>query len=119
MIAVLGTDAVGKSTFVQLALDLKKAVTAPISSKKVSLEGSISVVRLVEVDVENVDIVDGSLLWPAKVGDQSIPTIDGILMMYNVMDPSSIAPLSPLLSRFLAPSNLSTDPISTFNCNSL
>ena len=99
IIAVLGADAVGKSTFVQHALDLKKAVTAPISSKKVSLEGSISVVRLVEVDIGEVGIEDESLAWPESVGHNPFPAIDGVLVMYNVLDPSSIAPLPPLLSE--------------------
>ena len=99
MIAVSGADAVGKSTFVHLALDLKKAVTSSISSKKVSLEGAISVVRLVEVDIEDVEVEDESLLWPELAGDQVIPAIDGVLVMYNVLDPSSVSPLPPLLSE--------------------
>lgn len=101
VIAILGADAVGKSTFVQLALDLKKAVTSHISSKKVSLEGLISVVRLVEVDIEDVEVEDESLLWPNLSGDQAIPAIDGSLVMYSVLDSNSVVPLSPLLSKSL------------------
>ena len=99
VIGVLGADAVGKSTFVHLALDLKKAATSKISSKKVSLEGLISVVRLIEVDVERVEIEDESLLWPDTVGEQTFPSIDGALVMYNVLDQSSITPLPPILSK--------------------
>ena len=101
VIAVLGVGAVGKSMFVQLALDLKKVATSAISSKKVSLEGSISVVRLIEVDVEDVEIEDESLLWPDMAGEQPLPSIDGALVMYNVLDQSSIIPLPPVLSEFV------------------
>ena len=108
VISVLGADAVGKSTFVHLALDLKKAATSPISSKKVSLEGLISVVRLVEVNVEDVEVEDDSLLWPETVGDQVIPPIDGALVIYNVLDPSSVTPLPLLLSESIRPLSIVT-----------
>ncbi len=77
VIAVLGVDSVGKSTFVHLALDLKKATTSIISSKKVSLEGSISMVRLVKVNIDDVDIEHESVTWPERIGEQIIPPIDG------------------------------------------
>lgn len=99
VIALLSTAGVGKSTFIQCALDLKRAVDSPISSKKVSLEGSISVVRLVELDIDNVHVVDGSVRWPKCIGGQLTPPIDGALVLYSVMDQHSIAPLAPLLSE--------------------
>lgn len=99
VIGVLGADAVGKSTFIHLALDLKKAATSPVSSKKVSLEGLISVVRLIEVDAEDVEVEDDSLIWPETVGDEVIPPVDGALVIYNVLDPSSVTPLPLLLSE--------------------
>lgn len=101
VICVLGADAVGKTTFVHRALDLKKAATSPISSKKVSLEGLISVVRLIELSVEDVEVKNNKLLWPDTVGDESVPPVDGALVMYSVLDPSSVASLPPLLSEFI------------------
>ena len=109
VIAVLGGDAVGKSTFVHLALDLKKMTTSTIASKKVSLEGLISMVRLVKVNIDEVDIEDESLKWPENIGEQKIPSIDGALVMYNVLDPSSIATVPPVLSEsFLTNFDLDT-----------
>ena len=99
VIAVLGMDAVGKTTFVHLALDLKKATTSIISSKKVSLEGSISMVRLVKVKIDDVAIEGESVIWPEKVGEDKIPPIDGALVMYNVLDQCSITTLPPILSK--------------------
>lgn len=97
-IAVLGAAAAGKSTFVQCALDLKRAVTSPVSSKRVSLEGSISIVRLIELDVEDVAITNQSVRWPAQVGPGHLtPPIDGVLVMYNVMDKNSLESILSVL----------------------
>ena len=104
-IAVLGAPAVGKSTFVHCALDLKKPSKSPVSSKKVSLEGKISIVRLYELALEDVEVTpEQSVHWPERVGDKIMPDIDGVLALYDVMDQSSISPMPTLLSesvRFL------------------
>ncbi|KAF6221340.1 hypothetical protein HO133_002195 [Letharia lupina] len=97
-LAVLGAPAVGKSTFVRSSLDLKKASTSPVSSKKVSLEGKISVVRLLELGFGDVEITaNQNVLWPTKVGDHNTPIIDGVLALYNVMDQGSIFHIPALL----------------------
>lgn len=99
-LAVLGAPAVGKSTFVRSSLDLKKASTSPVSSKKVSLEGKISVVRLLELGFGDVEITaNQNVLWPTKVGDHNTPIIDGVLALYNVMDQGSIFHIPALLSE--------------------
>lgn len=106
VIAVLGASAVGKSTFLQLSLDLRKLPDSPITSKKVLREGSMFLVRLVEVDVEDVDVSSEGLIWPAIIDDGPTPLIDGVLLLYNVLDPSSIAPLPPILGKFHSHSTL-------------
>lgn len=99
-IAVLGARAVGKSTFVQCSLDLKKTPISPVSSKKVSLEGKISIVRLIELSFEDLEIAaDQNVRWPAKIGDHKTPIIDGVLALYSVMDQNSIARVPELLSE--------------------
>lgn len=81
-------------------MDLKKASISPIASKKVSLEGKISVVRLLEIGLEDVEVTaDQKVLWPEKVGEQNMPDIDGVLALYDVMDQSSVAPMPNLLSE--------------------
>lgn len=89
----------GKSTFVQLALDLKRTLDSPIASKKVSLEGSISIIRLVEIDMRDVEVSPEGLLWPDEVGGRQTPDFDGVLVMYNVVDPVSAASLPSLLGK--------------------
>ena len=100
ILAVVGAPAVGKSTFVRCALDLKNAPTSPISSKKVCLEGKISVVKLLELGFEDLGIAaDQSVRWPTKVGDYNTPIIDGVLALYDVKDQGSIACIPALLSE--------------------
>lgn len=99
-LAVLGAPAVGKSTFVRCALDLKKASTSAISSKKVSLEGQISIVKLLELSFEDLEITaDQNVRWPTKVGDYNTPIIDGVFALYDVMDQGSIVRIPTLLSE--------------------
>lgn len=100
-IAVLGAAKTGKSTFVQCALDLKKPATAPASTKKVSLEGTVSLLRLLEFQLEEVEIAaDQSIDWPSFVDSQEAPRIDGVLLLYDVMNKKSIARLPNFLSKF-------------------
>ena len=101
-LAVLGAPAVGKSTFMRHALDIKRAVVSPLSSKKVSLEGRISIVRLLELGFEDFEITaDQDVCWPTKVGDYTMPIIEGVLALYDVNDHGSIARFPALLSEFL------------------
>lgn len=97
---MLGAPGVGKSTFVRCALDLKKTSTSSVSCKKVSLEGKISTVRLVEIGFEELEITaDTNLHWPARVGDYNIAVIDGVLALYDAKDQSSISRIPALLSE--------------------
>lgn len=99
-LAVSGAPAVGKSTFVHCALDLKEASTASVFSKKVSLEDKFLIIRLLEVGFDDMEIAaDHSLHWPEKVGDQETPNFDGVFVLYDVMDQSSIAQIPALLSE--------------------
>lgn len=101
-LAVLGAAGVGKSTFVQCALDLKKHATSPTSTKKVSLEGVISVLRLIELQIEDVVITeDYSIRWPTNIGDQRMPRIDGALVLCDVMTENSISHVHGIWSKFI------------------
>lgn len=99
-LVVLGAPAVGRSAFVRCALDLKKAPTSALSSKKVSLEGEISIVRMLELGFEDVEVtVDQNVRWPTRMGDFNMPIIDGALVLYDAMDGGSIADILALLSE--------------------
>lgn len=98
-IAVIGCAGVGKSTFMQRALDLKSFPRSRITSKKVSLEGSISVVRLIELDVTELSVIDNALRWPKIVGGYSVLRIDGLLLLYDILDHGTFDALPPILGN--------------------
>ena len=82
------------------ALDLKRTPTSSVSCKKVSLEGKISIVRLLEIGFEEMEITaDMNLQWPARVGDYDTAIIDGVLALYDVKDQSSTSRIPTLLSE--------------------
>ncbi len=100
-LVVLGAAKAGKSTFVQCALDLKKPSASPASTKKVSLEGTTSVLRLIELPIDEVGVTkDQEIEWPEKVGDQALPQIDGALLLYDVTNEDSITQVPNMLSEF-------------------
>ncbi|KAL8908729.1 MAG: hypothetical protein Q9171_005315, partial [Xanthocarpia ochracea] len=89
-LAVVGTSCTGKSTFVQHALDLKRIPTAAVSSKKVSLEGVVSLLRIYEFNIHDVDItLQGNPQWPRLDGEDTKNQIDGIMVIYSISDVSS------------------------------
>lgn len=99
-LAVLGGAKAGKSTFVQCALDMKEPPVSFCTTKKVSLEGTVSVLRLYEFQLENVTISeDCSIVWPRPAGDEAQPRIDGALVLFDVMDQSSLNEVADLLSK--------------------
>lgn len=99
-LAVTGASQAGKSTFIECALDLKKPLSAPIATKKVSLEGVISTLRLIEIPLVKLTVgSDEGLTWPENVGGQSTQQVDGALVVYDVMNQDSFNRLSAILSR--------------------
>ena len=99
-VAVLGESMTGKSTFIQCALDLKRHVTGSSATKKVSLEGEVSTLRLLEIPMSVLELPsDCGLTLPLRVGGQDIFHIDGALVIYDVMDKTSIARIPKVLSK--------------------
>ena len=100
-LVVLGATQAGKSMFVQCALDLKRPSTSPSATKKVSLEGVVSVLRLLEMQIGDVVInADRNVVWPQTVGGQSTPQVDGVLVLYDVMNQGSLNRVPYVLSEF-------------------
>lgn len=100
-LAVVGMPRSGKSTFVQHALDLKKLPTSRISTKKVSLEGVVSILRIHEFDPHDIEITSrGTPFWPIIEGGGSPVEIEGALVIYNISDVGTTRPLPALLREF-------------------
>lgn len=99
-LAVVGARGVGKSTFIQCALDMKHPPLSRSCTKKMSLEGVVYVVRLLEISLQEITF-DGSehLVWPQSLDDQALPIIDGVIVLHDVTNPSSITECSRILSE--------------------
>ncbi|MCJ1313387.1 hypothetical protein MMC25_007065 [Agyrium rufum] len=95
--AILGSEDVGKSTFVRRALDLKKPPSTPVPAKKMSLEGELFLVGLIEMHLDEFDLNDNGFQWPEKLGSTPIPKIDGVLVLYDVTESKSTGPVPRLL----------------------
>jgi GTPase SAR1 family protein len=101
-IAVLGAAGVGKSTFIRCALDLKQPASSPASVKKMSLDGVVYHVRLLEIGLGSIHITaDQQVEWPETVMDQPMTQVDGALTLYDVMNKESLAHLPELISEFI------------------
>ncbi|KAJ9253229.1 hypothetical protein DTO207G8_4236 [Paecilomyces variotii] len=98
-LAVIGSKAVGKSTFVQCALDMKHPPTSHSNSKKMSLDGTVYMVRLLEISLDDISFdTNGSVIWPRTSDDNNLPPVDGALILHDVTSPGGIIEASRLLS---------------------
>lgn len=92
-IAVVGPSGVGKSNFMKHALDLESPPTSPMVFKKVSLDGSIFRVRLLEINIQSISYDDtcNEIIWP-EIVKESIngQSIDGILNLFDSSDLTTI-----------------------------
>lgn len=65
-----------------------------------SMEGIIYQVRLFEIDLEDLNITTGNqLIWPTEVDGQKIPTVDGLLLLYDVTSKASTIGLADVLGK--------------------
>ena len=100
-LAVLGAQGVGKSTFIQHALDIRKPTNGPVSSSKVALSGVTYRVQLLELDLNDIDYTARQIKWPKYINSQLVPPIDGVLCLYDITDQESIAEIPELLRKSL------------------
>lgn len=102
-IAVLGSPRVGKSTFVQRAFDLRAPPHTPFTSRKMSIDGNVYVVRLIELTYDDLDLDDEKrICWPDVLDSLPVPTIDGAFTLYDVMNKESLVQVPETLSKFAA-----------------
>jgi hypothetical protein len=98
---VLGSPFVGKSAFIQKAFNLQSPPTTAISSRKMSIDGSVYVVRLIELSFNELDLdLEGRICWPESVNGAPIPYIDGAFTLYDVMNKESLVQVPETLSKF-------------------
>ena len=100
--AVIGSEGSGKSTFIRCALDLKKPAASPISSKKMSLEGDVFLIKLVEIPIHTLEVLVDQIGWPDAIEQEVVPRIDGVLALYDVTERQSIRNIPELLGESTA-----------------
>ncbi|KAK0840030.1 hypothetical protein LTR03_010822, partial [Friedmanniomyces endolithicus] len=73
-IAVIGAGGVGKSTFVQKALDLPTLPPSQAAERKIPIDGNVYLVRLLELPIDDVDIDEDDIVtWPDTIADKVMP----------------------------------------------
>lgn len=83
-IAVVGQNNAGKSSFIKCALDMKNTPSSFSTKKKMSLDGSVYMVRLLEIDLQKVTLSqDQSIVWPRLEMDTAPPVVDGVLLLHD------------------------------------
>ncbi|KAK8217181.1 hypothetical protein M8818_001433 [Zalaria obscura] len=96
-IVVLGAPGVGKSTFIQLALDLP--TPASLGARKIPLNGSSCLVRLLELPFDEVDIDEDDIIsWPDRIEQRKMPRVDGAMTLYDVSDRKSFEQVPEVLT---------------------
>ena len=99
-VLVVGSAGVGKSHFIRRALGLQSSARSVLSSRKMLIGGVIYMVRLVELELEHVDLDrDGHMRWPTAVDDVDIPHIDGALVLCDLNRPRSVDTVPALLRK--------------------
>lgn len=97
---ILGAAGVGKTTFVQNALELAAPPSSHIVAKNINIEGRPCVVRLIELPIEDVEIKeDNAITWPSTVDGARIPRVDGVLTLYDISDKASFEDVPETLSK--------------------
>lgn len=93
----------GKSTFIQRAFDLRTPPHSPFAQRKMSIDGNVYVVRLIELKYGDLDIDDDKrICWPTVIEDVAVPNIDGAFILYDVMNKGSITNLLEALGQYRA-----------------
>jgi hypothetical protein len=109
-IVVLGAPGIGKSTFVLKAFDLRELPPAAFTRRKMSLDGKLYAIRLIELGYEHLQFDDqGVIFWPSAVDGEPVPPIDGAFALYDVTSRNSLAQLPDTLSMLLRATGDVTD----------
>lgn len=86
----------------QRALELPALPTSQAAERKVPIDGSDYLVRLLELPIEELDIDDDDTInWPDTIEDKMMPRVDGAIALYDVQDKDSIEELPQVLSEWL------------------
>lgn len=93
-IAILGADAVGKSTFVQRVLGLPRPPVSNSSSVRMVVDNATHLITLLELDLEELELASSQpIQWPKHIQGHILPRVDAALVLYDVLAKDSIREL--------------------------
>ncbi|KAJ5206819.1 Guanine-nucleotide dissociation stimulator CDC25 [Penicillium cf. griseofulvum] len=102
-IAVVGEENAGKTSFVKCALDMKNPPSSTMNKKKMSLNGSVYIVHLMEVDLTQIQLdQDKKIIWPRAGRDQTPPVIDAVLVLHDATKPDRLSLTTDLIYSLAA-----------------
>lgn len=97
-VAIIGADAVGKSTFVQRALNLARPPIANSSRVRMVVDQVPHLVTLLELDLEHFELNPSQpIQWPKQINGHIVPRVDAALVLYDVMSRESIRELPQMV----------------------
>ncbi|KAI1343957.1 ras guanine nucleotide exchange factor domain-containing protein [Xylariaceae sp. FL0016] len=101
-IAVIGANGVGKSHFVQRAMSLSRVPGANPTTARINIDNMPYAVTLFELDLEYFDVdPDRQIKWPKQMQGAIIPRVNGVLLLYDVMNRDSIVDLPQTLNALI------------------
>ncbi|EPS35981.1 hypothetical protein H072_10549 [Dactylellina haptotyla CBS 200.50] len=99
-IVVLGMENSGKSTFIQKYNGSKRMPINGVSQRVYRFDDLRYVVRLVEMDLSALDIRNSNFTWPSLHDGTEIMTADGILVLFDVTDRTSVEKIPDVIDFF-------------------
>ena len=97
-IVVLGAIGVGKSTFVRCVMDITRPTISQMAIKKVSLDGVVSTLRLLELQSLDLEYSEKfGLKWPTMNAQGGFSRIDGAFLLCDITDKSSLTDVPRIL----------------------
>ncbi|KAI1473989.1 ras GEF [Daldinia eschscholtzii] len=101
-ISVIGANGVGKSHFIQRAMSLSRPPGPNPTTARINIDNVPYAVTLFELDLEYFDVdPDRQIKWPKQVGGAIVPRVNGVLLLYDVMNRESIIELPQTLNALV------------------
>ncbi|KAI5928291.1 ras GEF [Camillea tinctor] len=101
-IAVIGANGVGKSHFIQRAMSLSRIPGPNPTTARINIDNMPYAVTLFELDLEYFDVdPDRQIKWPKQIGGAIMPHVNGVLLLYDVMNRDSIIELPQTLNALV------------------
>ncbi|KAI1418240.1 ras GEF [Hypoxylon sp. FL1857] len=101
-ICVIGANGVGKSHFIQKAMSLPRIPGPNPTTARINIDNVPYAVTLFELDLEYFDVdPDRQIKWPKQMGGAILPSVNGVLLLYDVMNRESIIELPQTLNALV------------------